>query len=111
MSLIGLLVRGREYQSTSFDGASSTMIHPFATIGSHQQQNGQLNEWPSGAVPVLQEPFESRPAAPPRRRYRMEESGSRHGRSVRHRALRALLDSVLGDVSDDYATDLEARRG
>lgn len=88
------------------------MPRPIVTSGSYQEPRGEgRNEWHSITDPVLREPREPRLAAP--RRRRAAESGGRHERSVRQRALRELLESVLGDVSGgvlvDDAIDLDGR--
>lgn len=116
-SSMELLLRGIEYQATpSREGPLTTMPRPvFSRDYYHEPRGGGRDELRSFVDPARQELLEYRPAAPRRRRDRAAESESQHERSVRQRALRALLDDVLGDfsagVSDNDAFDFEARRG
>jgi hypothetical protein len=107
MGLIGLLVKGMQHRSS----LTLTPIPP--NVLSHQEPwRGSLNEWQSQVDLTPQESFGGRSVALRRRRRDSEsdsdidsdsavEFDSRRGRSVRQRALRALLDDVLGGVSDN----------
>jgi hypothetical protein len=105
MGLIGLLVKGMQHRS-------SLTLTPIPPNGiSHQEHwSGSLNEWQSQVDLTPQESLEGRSVSLRRRRRDSEsdsdsdsaaEFDSRPGRSVRQRALRALLDDVLGGVSDN----------
>jgi hypothetical protein len=103
MGLIGLLVKGMQHRS-------SLTLTPIPPNGlSHQEPwSGSLNEWQSQVDLTPQESLEGRTVSLRRRRRDSDsdsdsavEFDSRHGRSVRRRALQALLDDVLGGVSDN----------
>lgn len=113
-SLIGLVVRGAEYQAAtaaapplSMQRSLETMPRPAAASGTYPEPRGFGGRGADRRRPAAEDPA----AALFRRTRRYPEHAAESSgrgdeeRSVRRRALHALLGRVLGDVSSDDVSD------
>lgn len=112
MSLIGLLLRVIQHESTSFQGPLATTDHTRAISGSYQEYWGDfLNGWQSSNTGAMPHEANGSHSASLRRSRDRFESDRPLTRTVRQRALRTLLDDAAVAVLDDDRFNSGNHRG